>query len=66
MKYSLSPWEILGDSCRDFPRPDYISFYILTQVTMQIFLITTPALTFLEDQYWNSLFSVLLRQLGIG
>ena len=42
----------------------YISLYIPTRLTIQTFSITTPALTFLGDQYGKSWFTVLLRQLG--
>ena len=42
----------------------YILLYIPTQVTIQTFSMTTPALTFLGDQYWKSWFSVLPRLLG--
>ena len=42
----------------------YISLYIPTRLTIQTFSITTPALTFLGDQYLKSWFTVLLRQLG--
>ena len=44
-----------GRSPRDFLR---------AQVTIQTFLITNTALTFLGYQYWKSWFSVLHQQLG--
>ena len=65
MNYSLSPREIPRPKPEGFPEgPDYISLCFLTQVTIQTFTITNPALTFLGDQYWKSWFSVLLWQLG--
>ena len=52
MKYSLSPREILKAKPEGFPEGSgYISSYFLTQVTIQTFSITNPALTFLGDQY---------------
>ena len=49
MKYSLSPREILRAKPNGFPEGSgYISVYILTQVTIQTFSITTTALFFLE------------------
>ena len=49
MKYSLSPREIPRAKPEGFPKgTGYISSYILTQVTIQTFSLTTPALTFLE------------------
>ena len=45
MKYSLSSREIPRACPWDFPKGSgYISLYILTQVTIQTFSITTPAL----------------------
>ena len=54
MEYSLSPREIPWAKPEGFPKgPGYISLYFPTQVTIQTFSITTPALTFLGDQYWK-------------
>ena len=65
MKYSLSPREIPRPKPKGLPDGlGYISSYIPTWVTMQKFSITTPALTFLGDQYWKNCFSVLLCLLG--
>ena len=53
MKYSLSPREILKPM--GIPEGSgYFSLYILTQVKIQTFKITTVALNFLGDQYWKS------------
>ena len=52
MKYSLRPMEILRAKPKAIPEGSgYISSYFLTQVTIQKFSITNPALTFLGDQY---------------
>ena len=65
MKYSVSRREILKAKPKVFPEGSgYISSYFLTRVTIQTFLITNPTLTFLGDQYWKSLFTVLLLQVG--
>ena len=49
MKYSLSQREILRATPKRFLEGSgYISSYIATPVTIQTFLITTAALTFLE------------------
>ena len=54
MKYSLSPKEMPKSKPEGFPEGSfYISSYIPTPVTIQTFPITTPALTFLGDQYWK-------------
>ena len=55
MKYILSPREILRAKPEGFPVGfDYISSYFLTQVRIQTFSITIPAIIFLGDQNWNS------------
>ena len=65
MKYSLSPREIPRSKPKGFPEGSgYVSSYFLTRVTIQTFLITNLALTFLGDQYWKNWFSVLLWLLG--
>ena len=52
IKYSLSRRETLWAKPEGFPEGlGYISLYFLTQVTIEIFSIITPALTFLGDQY---------------
>ena len=49
MKYCLSPREIQRAKPEGFPKGrGYISSYILTEVTLQTFLITNPALAFME------------------
>ena len=49
IKYSLSQREILRATPKRFPGGSgYISLYIATPLTIQTFLITTAALTFLE------------------
>ena len=49
MKYSLSPREVPRAKAKGFHKVSgYISSYIPTQVTIQTFSITTPALSFLE------------------
>ena len=64
MKYTLSLREIPRAKPEGFPEGlGYIPSYFQTRVTIQTFLITTSALTFLGDQYWKSWFFVLLRQL---
>ena len=48
MKYSLSPREIPRAKPEGYPEGSgYISLYIPTQITIQTFSITTPALSFL-------------------
>ena len=59
MKYSLTPSKIQRSKLKGFSKDSgYISLYF------QTVSITKPALTFLGNQYWKSLFSVLLWQLG--
>ena len=49
MIYSLSPREIPRANPKGFPKGSgYISSYIPTQVTILTFIITTPAVSFLE------------------
>ena len=49
MKYSLSPREIPRAKPKGSSKGSgYISSYIPTQITIQTFSITTPALSFLE------------------
>ena len=65
MKYSVSPRGIRRAKLQGFTEGlGYISLYFPTWVTLQTFSITTPALTFLGDQYCKSWFSVLFQQLG--
>ena len=61
VKYSRSPKEIPRAKPKGFPESSgYILAYIPTRVTIQTYSITISKLSFLEDQYWKSWFSVLL------
>ena len=55
MNYSLSPREIPRAKPNGFLEGlGYFSLYIPTGVIIQAFSISTPALTFLGDQYWKN------------